>query len=320
MTEADAGVRLDRFLQVRFPELSRSVLQRYIADARVSVTGKSAKSSLALRAGQSITIRIPPPPPPLPIPQDLPLEVLHEDDGFLVINKSPDMVVHPSPGVTEGGTVVNALLHHTDELSAEGGDFRPGIVHRLDRETSGILIVARTDDAHRKIAAQFKAREVHKEYLALSHGHPKKPAGRVDLPLGRSPTQRKKHAVRVDSEGKASLTEWRAVRRIGLLTWFHCFPETGRTHQIRLHLRAIGHPIVCDALYGREKTLTWSEVEGRRPKSGEEPILTRHALHARRIEFRHPTTEALVAFEAPLPADLAALWDAATPDPSSENQ
>lgn len=320
MTEADVGVRLDRFLQVRFPDLSRSVLQRYIADGRVSVTGKPAKPSLALRAGQSITIRIPPPPPPLPVPQDLPLEVLHEDDVFLVINKSPDMVVHPSPGVTEGGTVVNALLHHTDELSGEGGDFRPGIVHRLDRETSGLLIVARTDDAHRKIAAQFKAREVHKEYLALSHGHPKDPAGRVDLPLGRSLTQRKKMAVRVDSEGKPSVTEWRAVRRIGLFTWFHCFPETGRTHQIRLHLKAIGHPIVCDALYGREKTLTWSEVEGRRPKSGEEPILTRHALHARRIEFRHPITEALVAFEAPLPADLAALWDAATAGPSSENQ
>lgn len=308
-----AGERLDRFLLTHFPELSRSVLKRYVTEGRVLLAGSTAKPSTALRAGQSIEVRVPPPPPPFPIPQDLPLEVIYQDDAILVLNKSPDMVVHPSPGVTEGGTIVNALLNHTDELSREGGDFRPGIVHRLDRETSGILVVARTDAAHRIVAAQFKAREVHKEYLALCHGYPAEPSGRVDLPLGRSLTQRKKMAVRCDSAGKPSVTDWKVVRRLGSFTWFHCFPETGRTHQIRLHLKAIGHPILCDQLYGREKSLLRSTVLGQRPTAGEEPILTRHALHARRLELTHPTTGQLIAFEAELPADLAGLWDEATP-------
>ncbi|MEM7262029.1 MAG: RluA family pseudouridine synthase [Planctomycetota bacterium] len=312
--EPDANApRLDAWLATHFPDLSRSALKRVITDGRVSIDSKVPKPSSRLEPGQTVVVDLPPPPPPLPIPQDLPLELIHEDDALIVIHKSPDMVVHPSPGVTAGGTVVNALLSHTDELSTEGGDFRPGIVHRLDRETSGVMLIARTDIAHRKLAAQFKEREVHKEYLAFVHGIPKEPEGDIDLPLGRSLAHRKKMAVRHDDEGKASRTRWRTVRTVGEFAWIHCFPETGRTHQIRLHLKAIGHPIVCDATYGREKRITVSEVRGRRPRAGEELVLCRQALHAYRIEFTHPTTAESAQFTSELPDDLRPLWEIAQP-------
>lgn len=306
-----AGERLDHWLHLQFPALSRSALKRYIENGRVRVNGVTPKPSATLREGAAVEISIPPPPPTRPLPQEIPLEIIFEDDAILVVNKGPDMVVHPSPGQPPQGTLVNALLGRTGKLSTEGGDFRPGIVHRLDRETSGLIVIARTDAAHRQLASQFKSREVTKEYLALAHETPKQSEGLVDLPVGRSPTQRKKMTVRHDEQGKQSQTAWRVERTLGQFTWFRLFPRTGRTHQIRVHLKSLGHPIVCDALYGREKKITLSEIHGRTPKAGEAFVLDHHALHAARLSFAHPTSGESMEFQAPLPAELQLLWDLA---------
>jgi len=310
----EAGERLDLFLHRRLPELSRSALKRLIEDGLVRIDGRAPKASRMLRAGELVELRVPPPPPPLPVPQEIPFDLLHEDASFLVIGKPAGLVVHPGAGNVTGGTLVNALLARTDRLSREAGDFRPGIVHRLDRETSGLMVIARDDDTHRRIAAQFKARMVRKEYLALAHGIPAAPEGRVAEPIGRSLTDRKRMAVRHDSGGKPAITAWRAVGTLGELTWFRCFPHTGRTHQIRVHLKSIGHPILCDFVYGRERTITLSQARGHRPQGKEAPVLARHALHALRLAFRHPEDGRPLAFEAPLPADLATLWAASRID------
>lgn len=309
-----AGVRLDVFLHERFPEVSRSALKRWVEEGRVTIDGRNPKPSRMLRAGESVTMTVPPPPPPMPIPQDIPFEIIHEDASLLIIHKPAGLVVHPGAGNESGGTLVNALLSRTERLSREAGDFRPGIVHRLDRETSGVMVIARDDDAHRRIAAQFKARMVRKEYLALAHDAPATPEGRIDAPLGRSPIDRRRHIVRHDSDGKPALTSWRAVGTIGPFAWFRCFPHTGRTHQIRVHLKSIGHPIACDHLYGREKKLTLTEAHGRKVRGAEEPVLVRHALHAFRLAFRHPVDGRPVSFEAPLPPDLRVLREASKID------
>ncbi|MFN0060660.1 MAG: RluA family pseudouridine synthase [Planctomycetota bacterium] len=305
----DAGLRLDVFLHARFPELSRSLLKRYIAEGRIVCDAQALKPSSTLRAGQELVVELPAPPSATPLAEAISLAVLYEDDDVIVIDKSPDMVVHPGAGNAAGGTIVNALLHYTDDLSGAGGEERPGIVHRLDRETSGVLLIARNDHAHRTVAAQFKARTVRKEYLALAHGVPRATNGTIDLPIARSLTQRKKMAIRHDEQGKRSVTRWQLVRVLAdRFAWFHCFPETGRTHQIRVHLKALGHPILCDTLYGREKRLFRAELEGRKPPAAAEPILARHALHASRLSITHPRTGAPLDFHAPLPPDLAALW------------
>lgn len=310
---SDEGSRLDAWLHAQLPDQSRSQLKRWIQEGRVTVDGGSLKPSAPLRDGAEVVIRIPPPPPILPIAEKIPLEVLYEDDSLLVINKPADMVVHPSPGTDNSGTVVNALLGMPGELSNEGGEFRPGIVHRLDRETTGLLLVARTNFAHRKLAEQFKERTVKKQYVAFAHGHPRELEGELDLPIGRSPTQRKKMTIRHDEGGKPSQTRWQVERTLGAFTWFRLFPRTGRTHQIRVHLKYLGHPIVCDALYGREKQIYTSELLGKVRKSGEEPLLRHHALHAHRIRFQHPNDDRWLDFEAPLPPALAHIWDLAEP-------
>lgn len=307
----DAGKRLDAWLHERFPEHSRSRLSRLVQEGRVRVGGQLAKPSSPVRRGASVEVCIPAPPPPLPVPEDIPLTIVHEDEHLLVLVKPAGLVVHPAPGTAEGGTLVNALLGHTDRLSEEAGHYRPGIVHRLDRETSGLIAVARSDEVHRALSDQFRARTVHKEYLALAHGIPRAPEGEVDAPIARSLHHRKRMAIRHDEAGKAARTRWRVEGTIRGFAWFRCFPETGRTHQIRVHLKSIGHPIACDALYGREKSLRRSELLGERPQAGEPPILERHALHAHRLAFRHPASGDELHFEAPLPADLAAIWELA---------
>ncbi|MEM7164919.1 MAG: RluA family pseudouridine synthase [Planctomycetota bacterium] len=304
------GVRLDQWLHARFPDLSRSALKRLINDGRVRIDDATPKPSTSLRTGSKVVVRIPPPPPPMPIPENVSLDILHEDDALLVVSKPAGMVVHPSPGTSARGTLVNALLGWTEDLSSEGGEFRPGIVHRLDRETSGVLLVARTDRSHRKLAEQFKERTVHKEYVAFVHGVPTEPEGIIDQPLGRSPTQRQRMAIRHDDQGKPATTSWKVEHDLGSHSWLRMFPKTGRTHQIRVHLKSIQLPIVCDATYGREKKITASELHGKTVKQGELPLLERHALHAHRIRFQHPETGAWTEFEAPLHADMQAVWDA----------
>ena len=315
----DAGERLDVFLHRHFPDTSRSALKKWVEDERVAVEGRFVRASKMLRAGERVRVSVPPPPPPLPIPQDIPFDLIYEDHALLVIQKPAGLVVHPGAGNTTGGTLVNALLSHTDQLSTEAGDFRPGIVHRLDRETSGLMVIARDDDTHRRVAAQFKARMVKKEYLALVHEHPTSSGGTIDAPLGRSLVDRKKMAIRHDADGKVALTHWRRVGTIGGLAWIRCFPHTGRTHQIRVHLKSIAHPIACDFHYGREKKMTLSDAFGRKVQGKEKPVLERHALHAFRLSFRHPDDGRSLAFEAPLPPDLQTLWAESTIDEEALN-
>ena len=282
-------------------------MQRFIQEGRVTVDGVAPKPSTTLRAGQRVRFVEPPPPPPMPLPQDIPLKILHEDDAILVIDKPADLVVHSSPGVIEGGSMVNALLMHTDQLSTEGGLYRPGIVHRLDRHTSGVIVVARTDAAHRSLAAQFKERTVQKVYEACVHGCPEEETGVIDLPIGRSLSDPKKMAIRHDDGGRASLTRYTVQVSGERFSWMTLYPATGRTHQLRVHLRSLGHSIVCDAVYGHEKKITRSALLGQNQKSGESPILYRQALHARRLVLQHPDDERWLEFESPLPADLTAV-------------
>ena len=305
-------MRLDVYLHRNFPQLSRSLLKRHIEGGRITCGRQALKPSSVLHDRQELVVDLPAPVSVRPLPEDIPLAVLYEDADLIVIDKPAGVVVHPGAGTGAGGTIVNALLNYSEELSAEGGHERPGIVHRLDRETSGVLIIARNDYAHRTVAAQFKARSVHKEYLACAHGVPRARSGVIDLPIARSLTQRKKMAIRHDEEGKSSVTRWQLVRVIDeRFAWFHCFPETGRTHQIRVHLKASGHPIVCDALYGREKRLFRAELDGRKPVATESPLLARHALHATRLTLAHPRTGKELEFRAPLPPDLTELWERA---------
>ncbi len=309
----DAGDRLDRWLHRNFPELSRALLQRWVRERRVRVDGAPAKPSTALRVGSVVSVAIPPPAPSAPLPADIPLAILFEDECMIAIDKPAGLVVHSSPGVAVGGSVVNALLHYTSELSAEAGAFRPGIVHRLDRETSGVLVIARTDAAHRHLAGQFKARSVAKRYLACVHGTPEGAEGEIDRPLGRSLTNRKRMAIRHDERGRRAQSRWRVLWGNDRFAWLEVTPTTGRTHQIRVHLKSIGHPIVCDAVYGRERRITRSELLGRTPLAGEAPILARHALHAESIRLAHPRDGRVLEFRAQLPPDLEAVAAAIRP-------
>lgn len=312
--EPDAGQRLDRWLAQQIPGYSRSAFQRFIEEGRVSCDGNRCRASQKLQVGNQIQFDPPPDRTLVPLPEDHELNLIHQDDQIIVISKEAGMIVHPAPGAAPENTLVNALLGHSDQLSNLGGEDRPGIVHRLDRETSGLMVIARTDEAHRELSRQFHDREVSKEYLALSHGIPETSSGEIDLPLARSFTDPKKRVVRHDKEGRAAFTAWKLDRLLGVnesepFCWFHCFPRTGRTHQIRVHLRAIGHPILCDYLYGHEKKAELSSIS-----PGSAPaLLERHALHAWKLFFHHPTRQEPMQFEAPLPPDLAPWWEAAEP-------
>ena len=250
------------------------------------------KPSTIVRVGDEITVCLPPPVPSKIEPEDLPLDILFEDDHVAVINKPPGQVVHPV-GSLRTGTLVNALLHHFGPLSMIGGVTRPGIVHRLDKETSGVLIIAKNDPSHRSLSEQFKSRCVEKVYWALVHGVPREPSGRVDLPIGRHPRDRKRFAVCTD--GRAAVTEWRLLGYLGDVAWLEVRPKTGRTHQIRVHLRHVGHPILKDHLYG---------FRGVRPRGWWAHLLRDHSgflLHARRVGFTHPVSGDMMTFEVDPP-------------------
>ena len=311
VSHEDAGERLDSWLAKNHTDFSRSVLRRCIEGGAVTIDGKPIlKASRKLNCDEVVVFTPPPPPSVTPLPEDVPLQVLHQDDDILVISKEAGMIVHPAPGAPPEGTLVNALLGHTNEIAEVGESDRPGIVHRLDRETSGVMVIARTNAAHRELSRQFHDREVSKEYLALSHGVPKEPSGQIDLPLARSFTDTKKWTVRHDKDARQAFTAWELKATFPSLrqpiSWFHCFPRTGRTHQIRVHLRAIGHPILCDFLYGREKQLDLATLGSQQPTAP----LSRHALHAWKLHLRHPVSGTQMRFEAPLPADLLPWWEA----------
>ncbi len=301
-----SGERLDHYLARSLPDHSRVEAKRWIEEGRVRIEGASPplKANRKVRPGERISVAIPPPRVVSVRPEPVKgLRVIHEDDSILVIDKAAGLLVHPAPGQSSG-TLVNALLYQGGDLSTLGGDERPGLVHRLDRDTSGVMVVARTDDAHRSLVEQFKARETGKEYLAIVEGHPREDRGAIDAPIGRHPRDRTRMAVRTD--GRPARTRYEVVERYPKHALVRCRPETGRTHQIRLHLARLGTPILCDAVYGRRFRVSESELRGRKKAEGETPVLGRQALHARRLAFRHPGTGARVEFEAPVPRDLEA--------------
>ena len=295
------GQRLDQVLSLLRPEHSRSGLQRLMRGGHVTIGGAVQRPSHRVHGGERVVIEPPPARPSHLEPEAIPLEVLHEDDDLLVLNKAPGVVVHPGAG-NRTGTLVNALLHHCGGLSQVGGVERPGIVHRLDRDTSGLLVVAKSDRAHRSLAAQFKSRSVEKTYEAVVHGRPVPQHGTVDTPIGRHPTARTRMAIR--PTGRPSLTAYRLLEQLGTVSLLELRPTTGRTHQIRVHLASIGHPILGDPLYGGRR--------GRGPAAVKDPLFEAYrgmALHARTIIFEHPRTGQRCAFEAPRPDGLQRLVD-----------
>lgn len=288
-TVTQGGIRLDRWLVMALPERSRAEIQRWIKEGHVLVGGIRPKASYKVRPGDAITVQIPPPLPATAQPEPIPLDVLYEDEHLLVINKPAGMVVHPAPGrVHRTGTLVNAVLARVPDL-AVSGEQRPGIVHRLDKDTSGVILVAKNDTALRDLQAQFKARTVEKAYLALVEGELPTAHGRIEAPIGRDPRHRQRMAVVPERKGRPAVTEFFVRERFSGYTLIEARPRTGRTHQIRVHLASIGHPLVGDPVYGRKH-----------------PRLhcPRQFLHALRIGIRLPGSGAWAEFTAPLPADL----------------
>lgn len=308
----DAGKRLDQFLATRLESVSRARVQELIAGGKVLVNDAAAKASLKLRGGEHITVLGSAERPPLrAMAEDIPLNIAFEDDDLAVINKPAGMMVHAGAGATEDqrnrGTLVNALLHHFATLSAVGGEMRPGIVHRLDKETSGLIVVAKNDEAHRKLAAQFARREVKKTYLALVHGWPKKDSGTITASISRDRIRRIRMSTR-GTEGRDAVSHYRVIRRIdsafGKFTLVEVKIDTGRTHQIRVHMASLGHPVVGDALYGAPREMR--ARRGRSTDAGAAISLERNFLHAERLELTHPRTGEKVALESPLPPELQA--------------
>ncbi len=294
-----AGDRLDLFLVRQMPDWSRSQIQRLIREGLVAVGSALAKKSgEVIESGARISVRAEQ-EELRATPEDLPLAIVYEDSDILVVNKAAGMVVHVGSGI-KSGTLVNALLSRfapSRGLSTIGGDQRPGIVHRLDKMTSGLVVVAKNDIAHRRLSEQFKSREVHKTYVALVHGRVAADSGQISRPVGRDP----RHRTRMKVGGIApreALTKYRVLRRLGHFTLVEASPQTGRTHQIRVHLASLGHPVVGDTTYGAPAKLRFGESE--------EPTMPRTFLHAAKLAFAHPLTGAPLEFEAPLPAELAA--------------
>jgi 23S rRNA pseudouridine1911/1915/1917 synthase len=296
-----AGQRLDLFLAAQFKRASRSAIQRAISDGKILVNAQQIKPSHRLSAGEMINGIIPQAPPIEAQAENIPLDIVYEDDVLIVINKPAGMVTHPGAGV-KSGTLANALVYHLQQQAAglpkRGGVSRPGIVHRLDAGTSGLLVAAKTDQAHLSLAAQFEARTVNKCYTALVYGQVEEDAGSIDAPIGRDPRSRVKMAVVKD--GRAALTLYRVVERFAEFTLLEIEIKTGRTHQIRVHLAYLKHPIVCDTTYDGGRA---NQVKSPRLRAGLAK-LTRPFLHAARLSFDHPVSGARLAFTAPLPAEL----------------
>jgi|HubBroStandDraft_6_1064221.scaffolds.fasta_scaffold200333_1 23S rRNA pseudouridine1911/1915/1917 synthase len=300
---ADSGKRLDQFLAGQLTETSRARVQQLISEEKVLVNDAAAKPSLRLRGGERIQILGSIEPPPMrAIAEDIPLDVVYEDEDLAVVNKAAGMMVHAGAGATEDernrGTLVNALLHHFGKLSTVGGNLRPGIVHRLDKATSGLIVVARNDEAHRKLAAQFARRKVKKVYLALVHGWIKPDRGTISSSISRDRVRRTRMTTR-RSGGREAITHYLVQKRIeskfGKFSLLELRIDTGRTHQIRVHLASLRHPVVGDTLYGAPREMKTKEAA---------ISLPRNFLHAAELQFEHPRTHELMKFSRPLPAEL----------------
>ena len=290
----DAGLRLDLYLAARLPELSRTRIQELIDQGLVRVNNAAAKRSHRVAGAEGVEVETVPRPPLEAAPEDIPIEILYEDEDLVVVNKPAGMAVHAGAG-TLSGTLVNALLHRLKKLSSAGGFLRPGIVHRLDRGTSGVLVVARHDTAHRELAEQFRARHVEKTYIALVHGSLERDAGTIGLPIARDLRRRTRMTARRPG-GREARTDWRVLARPAGFTLVEVKLRTGRTHQIRVHFSALRRPVVGDTLYGAPQQV----------RAGREtlPPLGRNFLHAARIAFQHPSRAERIEVCAPLPRDL----------------
>jgi 23S rRNA pseudouridine1911/1915/1917 synthase len=293
--ETRLNSRLDVFLTDELPDFSRSYLKKLIDGSLVTVNGACVKPNYKLKLGDSIEVAVPDPIPLEVQAEPIPIQAVFEDESILVIDKPAGMVVHPAPG-NYTGTLVNAILNHCSDLSGIGGVERPGIVHRLDKDTSGLIVVAKNDKALQSLTKQFKDRVVRKQYLALARGVLKKCSGIINAPIGRHKINRKKMAVNIES-GREAITNYEIVEQFKLFAFLRLFPKTGRTHQIRVHLSHIGNPILCDKLYNGTSSNPLLNV------------LTRQALHAHKLEFQHPCSGRTVEFESPLPKDIASLMN-----------
>jgi 23S rRNA pseudouridine1911/1915/1917 synthase len=300
VSENGADARLDTYLAAHIEGWSRARLQRLIEAGDVLVGGRAAKPSYKLRANDEIEIELTPPPSMAFIPENIPVEIVYEDDDLIIVNKPAGMVVHPAAG-NQSGTLANALAYHFQQLSSRAGAIRPGIVHRLDKETSGLMVVAKNEVTHEKLADQFRAREVFKSYVALVHGVVAKNTGQIDQPIARDPRNRTRMAV--VRGGRSALSIYRIRKRYDRFTLLDVELKTGRTHQIRVHLAWLKHPVVGDEVYGggRDNSVAEAKLRAKIRKLG------RQFLHAEKLEFRHPRTNALLSFSVPLPDKLTDL-------------
>jgi len=303
---AQAGFRLDTLVSTEIDHCSRTYAATLIRQGCITVDGSAKKPGYPVKTGETITGKIAPPEVSDLLPEAIPLQILYEDAELLVVDKAPGMVVHPAPGHS-GGTLANALMHHCPDLAGISGSLRPGIVHRLDKDTSGVLVVAKNSRSMHHLATQFKSRKVRKHYLAVVYGIPETDAGTVDLPIGRHPVDRKRMSV-ISGKSRSALTHWRVLEQFTGACLLELDIRTGRTHQIRVHCKTMGHPITGDPVYGNrgdKKRLASVSPELSRAVMA----MDRQMLHAWRISFIHPVTGEQMTLEAPLPSDMTGLID-----------
>ncbi len=301
------GERLDAFLAQRLPDISRTSIRRSISAGQIFVNGATAKPSYRILAGEHISGNVVVPAGDAPVAEEIPLDILFDDDDLVAVNKPPGMVVHPAKGHW-AGTLAGALAFHFGELSSLGGANRPGIIHRLDRDTSGVILIARHDRAHAVLAAQFEQRAVEKEYFAVIRGVPDRDRDVIEQPIGAHPYQREKMAIRRGhTTSRHATTIYEVQERFRGFAALRVLPKTGRTHQIRVHLAHLGYPVLCDRLYAGHAAVTMGQLGG--PRDDDQVVLDRQALHARRIAFKHPTSGQSIEIVAPLAADIQRLLD-----------
>jgi 23S rRNA pseudouridine1911/1915/1917 synthase len=304
------GMRLDQYLVLQFPDFSRSVIQKAIESGSVTVNGAVKRASYKTRIADQVAIQLPEPERPEPTPENIPLEILYEDEYLAIINKPFDMVVHPAKGHWSG-TLVNALAYHFSTLSKAGGEYRAGIVHRLDRDTSGAILVAKEEQTHRELSMQFETRKVFKEYVAITQGLLDRDSDYIERRICHHPHDRVKMMVTDDAEhGKEASTFYEVMERFNGYTFVRCQPRTGRTHQIRVHLASVGAPVLADKIYSGRDQFRLSDLVHALNPACDEVLLRRQALHALRLRIMHPIRKEMVAVEAPLPPEFRRTLDA----------
>lgn len=309
-----AGMRLDQYLVMQFPDFSRSIIQKAIEADSVTINENPVKRSTKVKQGDRVRIWLPEPQRQEPTPENIPLQILYEDEFLAVINKPYNMVVHPARG-NWGGTLVNALAYHFKDLSKISGDYRPGIVHRLDRDTSGVILVAKEEKTHRELAMQFETRKVFKEYVAITHGVLDRDSDYIEKRIAHHPHDRIKMIATDDEElGKEACTYYEVEERFRGFTFVRCQPRTGRTHQIRVHLASVGCPVLADKTYSGRDAFRLSDLVPNLKKDADEVLMPRQALHALRLRLLHPRTNTSLAVEAPLPPEFVRTLEALRKD------